>query len=103
MPSAPDTRAPHILGDRLLAAIWAALVCLTALTIAVARIDLGFYNVLAALGIASTKALLVILFFMHLKYENRLLKWLLCLACLVLALFIGMTFFDVAFRGAAQS
>ncbi len=90
--------APHILSDRLLATVWATLVCLTAITIAVARIDLGFYNILAALSIATTKALLVIFFFMHMKYEHALLKWLLFLACVVLAIFIGLTFFDVAFR-----
>lgn len=101
MPAAEQPHAPHVMGERTLVLVWAGLVCLTALTIAVARIDLGFYNVLAALGIASTKALLVILFFMHMRYENRLLRWLLCLACLLLAIFIGMTFFDVAFRGVA--
>lgn len=90
--------APHILSPGLLVAIWGGLICLTALTITVARIDLGFWNVAAALGIATVKALLVILFFMHLKYETRLFKWLLFLACLVLAIFIGMTFLDLAFR-----
>ncbi len=97
----PDAKhsAPHILSPGLLTAVWGALVCLTGLTIALARLDLGFWNAVAALSIASVKALLVILFFMHLKYENRLLKWLLGLACLVLAIFIGMTFFDLAYRG----
>ncbi|MFH1033014.1 MAG: cytochrome C oxidase subunit IV family protein [Pseudomonadota bacterium] len=90
--------APHILSPGLLTAVWVALLCLTGLTIAVSRIDLGFWNVTAALGIACAKALLVILFFMHMKYESPLLKWLLFLAFLVLAIYIGMTFFDLAFR-----
>jgi cytochrome c oxidase subunit 4 len=90
--------APHILGPGLLTAVWGGLICLTALTITVARIDLGFWNVVAALGIATVKALLVILFFMHLKYERRLFMWFLLLACLVLAIFIGLTFCDLAFR-----
>jgi cytochrome c oxidase subunit IV len=95
---AKHNAAPHILGPGLLTAVWGALVCLTGLTMAVARLDLGYGNVLAGLGIATAHALLVILFFMHLKYERRLLKWLMLLACLVLAIFIGMTFLDLAFR-----
>jgi cytochrome c oxidase subunit 4 len=59
---------------------------------------LGFYNVLVAMAVATTKALLVVFFFMHLKYEGSLLKWLLFLAFLVLAIAIGFTFFDIGFR-----
>ena len=90
--------ASHPLSYGFLTAIWAGLLVLTGVTIAVARIDLGFWNVVVALSVASTKALLVIFFFMHLKYENRLLKWCVFLAFLILAICIGFTFFDVAFR-----
>lgn len=95
--------APHILSSRLLTAVWAALACLTGLTMLVASMDLGFYNVLAALTIATIKALLVIAFFMHLKYEGRLLKGFLFLAFVLLAIFIGLTFLDLAFRTPGQS
>ncbi len=90
--------ASHPLGYGFLTAIWAALMVLTAVTITVAQIDLGFWNVVVALSIASTKALLVIFFFMHLKYESRGLKWCVFLAFLILAICIGFTFFDVAYR-----
>ena len=43
-------------------------------------------------------ALLVIFFFMHLKYENRTLGIFLLLVFVILAIFIGFTFFDVAMR-----
>ena len=36
--------------------------------------------------------------FMHMKYEGRLLRWLLFLALVTLAIFIGLTFFDVLYR-----
>ena len=36
--------------------------------------------------------------FMHMKYEGQLLRWLLFLALLTLAIFIGFTFFDVLYR-----
>lgn len=98
MTPAQSGQTAHVLSYRLLTGIWAALIVLTALTIYLARLDLGFYNVLAALGVATAKALLVIFFFMHLKDENRLIKWLVFLAFLVLAMAIGFTFLDLAFR-----
>jgi cytochrome c oxidase subunit IV len=98
MSSAPQGQNVHVLSYGLLTGIWATLIALTATTIAVAQIDLGFYNVLVAMGVATTKALLVVFFFMHLKYEGSLLKWLLFLAFLMLAIAIGFTFFDLAFR-----
>lgn len=89
----------HIITYNKLALVWLALLILTTLTVAVTRMDLGGYKVLAALTIACCKSALVIFFFMHMKYEGRLLRWLLFLALLILAIFIGLTFFDVLYRG----
>ncbi len=56
-------------------AVWAALLVGTFLTYEVAKIDLGVFNAAVALIIATTKALLVALFFMHLKgASDKLLK-----------------------------
>ena len=52
--------------------VYGALLALTLLTVGVAYLDLGPMNVVAALGIAIGKALLVMLFFMHLRYSSRL-------------------------------
>jgi cytochrome c oxidase subunit 4 len=71
---------------------------LTGVTVGVASFDFGYLNVLAAMAVASTKALLVIFFFMHLKYENRMLGAFVLLVFVILAIFIGFTFFDVAMR-----
>ena len=55
--------------------VWIALLVGTYLTYAVAKLDLGPYNAAVALIIATTKALLVALFFMHLKgASEKLLK-----------------------------
>src|SRR6266571_2695183 len=89
---------PHIVSCRKLTVIWLALLALTALTVAITRLDLGGYKVLAALVIACVKAGLVIAFFMHMKYEGRLLRGLLFLALVTLAIYIGFTFFDVLYR-----
>jgi cytochrome c oxidase subunit 4 len=56
-------------------AVWAALLLGTFLTYEIAKIDLGVFNSAVALIIATTKALLVALFFMHLRHAHeRLLK-----------------------------
>ncbi len=86
------------LSYRLLLGIWLGLMALTATTITATRIDLGFLNVVAAMGIASAKAGLVIFFFMHLKYENRLIKGMALTAFVILAIAIGLTFVDVGYR-----
>jgi cytochrome c oxidase subunit 4 len=40
----------------------------------------------------------VTFFFMHLKYENLTFKLMVLAAFVILAIFIGMTFFDTAYR-----
>ena len=53
-------------------AVWLAV--LLVLTVVAARIDLGHWNVPIALAIAGIKALLIVLFFMHVRYGSPLLK-----------------------------
>jgi cytochrome c oxidase subunit 4 len=60
---------------KLYVAVWAALLLLLVATWALAEVDLGTFNNVLALGIAFTKMLLVILFFMHVKYEKSRLTW----------------------------
>jgi len=88
----------HIISYRKLTGIWLALLALTALTVGITRLELGGWKVLGTLAIACAKAGLVIAVFMHMQYEGRLLRWLLFLALLTLAIFIGFTFFDVLYR-----
>jgi len=78
--------------------IWVALVILTGITIAVSRVDLGALNIWVALGVASIKSSLVIFVFMHLRQESKLFKIGLLVMLSILAIFIGMTFFDVLYR-----
>lgn len=65
-------RAQHVVPVKIYAAIFGALLVLTLTTTGVAFVDLGGnWNVMAALTIACGKALLVILYFMHLRYADR--------------------------------
>ena len=81
-----------------LSVILTVLFGLTALTVGAASVDLGAWNVWVALGIAATKASLVLLFFMHLKYEGAVLKLSFLATVGFLAIIIGFIFFDIAFR-----
>ena len=78
--------------------IWLALLVLTGVTIKAAQMRMGELSMLANLLIASTKASLVLWFFMHLKYEHRLLKLLFFVPIATITIIIGLTFFDIWYR-----
>jgi cytochrome c oxidase subunit 4 len=61
----------HAMPWQTLVKVLVTLLILTVITVAVAQIDLGRLNVVGALGIASLKASIVSLWFMHLRYDNR--------------------------------
>lgn len=61
----------HIVPRKIYVLIWAALMLLLLLTWGIAQFNLGPFNVVAALTIAVTKMVLVILFFMHVRYSPR--------------------------------
>ena len=79
--------------------VGAGLLGLTALTVGVSFIPLGGFNLVAALIIATAKALLVALFFMHLLYDNRFYMLIVVTALLTLMIFIILTLFDTLNRG----
>jgi cytochrome c oxidase subunit 4 len=64
--------ASHVVSPRLYITIFLALMVLTAVTVGVAYLDLGPLNTVVALVIATTKMLLVVLYFMHVRYSSRL-------------------------------
>jgi len=79
--------------------VWGGLLVLTGVTVSVAGMDLGELSVLVALIIAGVKSGLVLLYFMHLKYERGFLfKLIMPGTILLLVLFIGIVFTDIAFR-----
>ena len=66
--------AEHIASRKFYILIWAALMILTGVTAAVSRIDLGSFNAPIAMLIAATKATLVALFFMHMRWNDRVVR-----------------------------
>jgi cytochrome c oxidase subunit 4 len=70
----------HISSVKLYIGIWLALLLGTGLTVAAALVDMGPFNPIVALVIATTKAILVVLFFMHVKYAHEKLTKLVIIA-----------------------
>lgn len=62
----------HVVPRSTYFGIFVALMVLTAVTVAVAFLDLGFANPVVALTIAVIKAALVVLFFMHMRWSSKL-------------------------------
>lgn len=81
-----------------LAAVLLTLIIFTGVTVGVSYFDMGVYNVPIALGIACFKVSLVLLFFMHLKYESIAIKVSFLSTIGFLAIMISLTFFDIAYR-----
>ena len=82
-----NSASEHIqsLGSAL--AIWLVLLAGTTLTVTAAFGDLGPFNTVVALAIATTKAILVVLFYMHVKYTHEKLTGLV-IVCAIFWLFI---------------
>jgi len=83
---------------RTLLAVFAALLLLTVITVLVSYVDLGLWNAIVALLIASAKASLVALFFMHLKGESRLVWGFALVPIVFLVLIILGTLTDTMLR-----
>mgnify|MGYP001363836693 CR=1 FL=1 len=79
--------------------IWACLVALTAITVFTAGLNFGRLAIIIVLGIAATKSTLVLLYFMHLRWEDRtVIKILMPVVMVTLAIFIGLTYTDILYR-----
>jgi len=63
----------HVVAKKTYFAVFAVLMVLLAATVALSYVHLGRFNAVAALTIAVVKAVLIILFFMHVRYGSRLL------------------------------
>ena len=72
----PDIHHHHLLSFKVHMAVFGALLTLTLITVVASRFDFGYFNTVIAFFIATIKALIVMGYFMHLKYDgfmNRLI------------------------------
>ncbi len=94
--------ADHAHSARLYLVIFGLLLVLTAITVAVAQVDLGAANTVLAVVVASIKAVLVLLYFMHLR-DSEYLTWVFAGSAIVmLAILFVLTFGDYGTRAWLQ-
>jgi cytochrome c oxidase subunit 4 len=89
----------HVAPKSLYYAVFAALIAGTLLTYAAARVDMGPLNNVVMLTIALTKALLVILFFMHVRWGTRLTWMVVAAGFFWLFILLTVTMTDFLTRG----
>ena len=88
----------HAMPVKTYLTVFAALMVLPVITVAVAFVDLGPFNVMVAVTIAAVKAYVVVLYFMHVKYSNKVI-WLSAVAGFIwFGLMLALTFSDYATR-----
>jgi cytochrome c oxidase subunit 4 len=97
----PDDGAvhSHVSSVKFYIGILAILVTFTLLTVAVASVHLGPLNLAVAILIASAKATLVVMFFMHLKYDNRFNATIVICSLMFIGVFFAYTMNDTETRG----
>lgn len=88
----------HVHHTKAYTLVWLTLLVLTVITVWVSYFDFGEWNIFVAMLVATIKATLVCLFFMHLKYDNRMDQVVFISAFVFLAIFIGLTLSDTLDR-----
>ena len=87
---------------RTYSVVLTALLVLTLITVAVSRVDFGSLNVIIAIGIATFKASLVALYFMHLRYDKPMNAIIFVISLFFLGLFLAGCLTDVESRWDVQ-
>jgi cytochrome c oxidase subunit 4 len=95
-----ETQASHTSPVWIYFAIFGVLLTLTGVTVSAAYMDLAGWAAPVAVGIASVKATLVVLYFMHVRYGSRLIALYAASGFLFLAILLGITLSEVAGRRA---
>lgn len=84
----------HIVSPKVYVVILLALVVGTAATVWASFLELGVWNPIIALAIATSKMMLVVLFFMHVKYSSKLTKLTVAAGAFTFLILVGMTLAD---------
>ena len=89
----------HIVEKKIYYTVFGGLMVLLGATVAISYIHLGKLNVIAALTIAVIKAVLIILYFMHVRYSSRLLWIFVGAGFFWLGILFALSFSDFLTRG----
>ena len=92
------TDAGHVVPVAIFMKVFVALLIFTAITVAASRVNFGVFNLVIAMVIASIKAGIVALFFMHLKYEHPLTWAYVAFPIVLLLIMLGGIFIDNPLR-----
>ena len=84
----------HLVPYRVYFIVWIALLVLTVVTVAVSYVDMKHVTVLTAMLIAATKSMLVLLYFMHIRFEKPLYSVMILAAMVTYGIFVALTFVD---------
>lgn len=98
----PEHAAHHIVTPIQYVIVFGTLLFFTLMTVLAAYVDMKWLNPVIALGIACFKAVIVILFFMHAKYQSRLIKMTIASGFFVFLVLIVMTLSDYISRAWGQ-
>ena len=98
----PEHVAHHIVSPVVYAIIFGVLMVGTLLTVGASLIPLGPFNAPIAIGIAVTKAVFVVLFFMHVKYSSKLVKLTVAAGFFTFVVLVMMTLLDYISRAWGQ-
>ncbi len=98
MDSTHSADSHHLIPYRAYVAVWLALVSLTGVTVGVSYLDLKHAAMLVAVVIATVKCVLVILYFMHIRYERPVFTWILVTGFGSFGIFLLLTFADYFYR-----
>jgi cytochrome c oxidase subunit 4 len=98
----PEHVAHHIVSPTVYLMIFGVLMVGTALTAGMAYVPLGVLNAPVAIAIACTKAVFVVLFFMHVKYSSRLVKLTVSAGFFTFFVLVMMTMLDYVSRAWGQ-
>lgn len=98
-----DDDEPHVLPLGVYLAVWGTLVVLTGITVFVAHFDFGAWNTVVAMVVATIKASLVALYFMHLRYDNKLNLVVLLGSLMLVSIFFYPVLTDLTSRGYTDS
>ena len=94
----PEHAEHHIVTPFQYTLVFATLLVFTGITVGAAYVDMGVFNPIIALGIASFKAVIVILFFMHVKWQSKLIKMTVGAGFFTFLVLITMTLSDYISR-----